>query len=135
MRIINAVLCWLIQQCGVRCGQVCQNARYLYGLQQVAGLVQGGSLGRPVAGQMIKTMHRASVHNSGEDDHAYLWEHGVHDFDSAVALFGRPKRIFCDSYNPPYSPCAYYIPGRVCFSLYARLACMLGLSVCTLIAV
>ena len=84
---------------------VSQNARLLYGLPPLVELARSGDLGEITAGLMVKTMHRGSVHNSGEDDHSYLWEHGVHDFDSMRFVFGsEPKRVFCDSYNPPWSP-------------------------------
>jgi predicted dehydrogenase len=109
---------------------VSQNARLLYGLPPLVELIRSGELGEITAGLMVKTsehqscclncyvdllsycaymcsppVHRATVHNSGVDDHAYLWEHGIHDFDSMRFVFGsEPKRLFCDSYNPPWSP-------------------------------
>ena len=85
---------------------VSQNARLLYGLPPLVEYARSGALGDITSGLMVKTMHRGSVHNSGADDHAYLWEHGVHDFDSMRFVFGsEPKRVFCDSYTPPWSPC------------------------------
>jgi predicted dehydrogenase len=97
---------------------VSQNARLLYGLPQMVELARSGALGDITAGLMVKTMHRGSVHNSGADDHSYLWEHGVHDFDSMRFVFGcEPKRIWCDSCkskttlhppSPPQTPTARF---------------------------
>ena len=48
---------------------------------------------------------RPRVHHSGTDDHAYLWERGIHDFDQLRHLLdAEPKRLFCHSFNPPWSP-------------------------------
>ena len=50
-----------------------------------------------------RTGNRPNVKHSGEDDHAYLWERGIHDLDSICHMFGStPSKIFCDSFNPPW---------------------------------
>ena len=54
---------------------------------------------------MTRFGNRPNVKHSGDDAHAYLWERGIHDLDTICHMFGsRPSRIFCDSFNPPWSP-------------------------------
>jgi predicted dehydrogenase len=84
---------------------VCQNDRFRSGADTLAALTAGGTLGQPYFGLMTRFGNRPSVKHSGEDEHAYLWERGIHDLDTICHMFGsRPSRIFCDSFNPPWSP-------------------------------
>jgi predicted dehydrogenase len=85
---------------------VCQNDRFRSGADTLAALAASGSMGRgPYFGLMTRFGNRPSVKHSGEDDHAYLWERGIHDLDSICHMFGStPSKIFCDSFNPPWSP-------------------------------
>ena len=83
---------------------VLQNDRYRSGADEIHQLVKSGKIGQPYFGMMTRYGNRANPHHSGEDDHSYLWERGIHDFDSIVHLFdSKPKRIFADSFNPPWS--------------------------------
>ena len=84
---------------------VTQNARYYPPVQTIRRLLRCGDLGRPAFGLMTKYGWRPRVHHSGTDDHAYLWERGIHDFDQLRHLLdAEPKRLFCNSFNPPWSP-------------------------------
>jgi predicted dehydrogenase len=63
-------------------------------LRAPQALVRGGSLGRPYFGLITRFGHRPNVRHSGSDDHAYLWERGIHDFDTALHCFDSPpKRV------------------------------------------
>lgn len=89
---------------GVRVA-VCQNARYAAAHVTINRLVREGAYGRPVFGLMTKYGWRPRVHHSGEDEHAYLWERGIHDLDTLRYLFNAdPVRIWGHSFNPPWSP-------------------------------
>ena len=89
---------------GVRVA-VCQNARYAAAHVTINRLVREGTYGRPVFGLMTKYGWRPRVHHSGEDEHAYLWERGIHDLDTLRYLFDAdPVRIWGHSFNPPWSP-------------------------------
>ncbi len=84
---------------------VTQNARYYPPVLTIRRLLQSGDLGRPSFGLMTKYGWRPRVHHSGADQHAYLWERGIHDFDQLRHLLdSEPKRLFCNSFNPPWSP-------------------------------
>ncbi len=84
---------------------VTQNARYYPPVLTIRRLLQSGELGRPSFGLMTKYGWRPRVHHSGEDRHAYLWERGIHDFDQLRHLLdAEPRRLFCHSFNPPWSP-------------------------------
>lgn len=84
---------------------VAQNARYYPPLLTLRRLLRSGDLGRPCFGQMAKYGWRPRVHHSGTDRHAYLWERGIHDFDQLRHLLdAEPRRLFCHSFNPPWSP-------------------------------
>jgi predicted dehydrogenase len=84
---------------------VTQNARLGAGNWTLARLTRDRVYGRPVFGTMTKSGWRPGVHHSGEDAHAYLWERGIHDFDTLRWIFdAEPKRISCLSFNPPWSP-------------------------------
>ena len=84
---------------------VCQNDRFRSGADTLAALAAGGSLGQPYFGLMTRFGNRPGVKHSGEDDHAYLWERGIHDLDTICHIFSStPAKIFCDSFNPPWSP-------------------------------
>jgi|EP01044_Picomonas_judraskeda_P012805 predicted dehydrogenase len=84
---------------------VCQNDRFRSGADTLVALTSSGSLGQPYFGLLTRFGNRPNVKHSGEDAHAYLWERGIHDLDTICHMFGsRPCRIFCDSFNPPWSP-------------------------------
>ena len=84
---------------------VLQNDRYRSGADEIHQLVKEGKIGQPYFGLMTRYGNRQNPHHSGEDDHAYLWERGIHDFDSICHLFdSKPKKVFADSFNPPWSP-------------------------------
>ena len=84
---------------------VTQNARYAGPSLTLSNLVKDGTLGAASFGLMTKYGWRPRTHHSGEDKHAYLWERGVHDMDTALAIFNdRPKRVWCHSFNPGWSP-------------------------------
>ncbi len=84
---------------------VTQNARFYPPVQTIRRLLQAGTLGAPGFGLMTKYGWRPRVHHSGTDRHAYLWERGIHDFDQLRYLLdSEPKRLFCNSFNPPWSP-------------------------------
>ncbi|MEW6754274.1 MAG: Gfo/Idh/MocA family oxidoreductase [Candidatus Latescibacterota bacterium] len=84
---------------------VTQNARLGAAAWTLARLTRQQVYGRPVFGLMTKAGWRPGVHHSGQDDHAYLWERGIHDFDTLRWIFAaEPRRISCLSFNPPWSP-------------------------------
>jgi predicted dehydrogenase len=84
---------------------VTQNARYYPPVLTIRRLLQSGELGHPSFGLMTKYGWRPRVHHSGADQHAYLWERGIHDFDQLRHLLdAEPRRLFCHSFNPPWSP-------------------------------
>ena len=84
---------------------VAQNARYYPPVLTIRRLLRSGALGRPCFGLMTKYGWRPRVHHSGTDRHAYLWERGIHDFDQLRHLLdAEPRRLFCHSFNPPWSP-------------------------------
>eukprot|EP01050_Picozoa_sp_SAG11_P029991 SAG11_NODE_8676_length_988_cov_1.490439_1_plen_253_part_01 len=84
---------------------VCQNDRWRSGADTLQAVVRSGRLGALYFGLMTRFGHRPNVRHSGEDDHAYLWERGIHDFDTILHIFdSTPARLFCDSWNPPWSP-------------------------------
>lgn len=89
---------------GVRVA-VCQNARFAAAHVTINRLVKAGTYGRPVFGLMTKYGWRPRVHHSGDDEHAYLWERGIHDLDTLRFLFDAdPVRMWGHSFNPPWSP-------------------------------
>lgn len=89
---------------GVRVA-VCQNARFAAAHVTINRLVKEGTYGRPVFGLMTKYGWRPRVHHSGDDEHAYLWERGIHDLDTLRFLFDAdPVRMWGHSFNPPWSP-------------------------------
>lgn len=82
-----------------------QNALYNGGNATFARLVAEQKYGRAANGLMIKFGWRPKVHHSGGVHHSYLWERGVHDFDTMRAIFGQEvKRVSAMSFNPPWSP-------------------------------
>ena len=55
--------------------------------------------------QMKLGWRKKGVHHSGEDEHSYLWERGIHDFDTMRFMFAdTPKRMWAHSFNPSWSP-------------------------------
>jgi len=93
------------EKCGVKVG-VSQNAKYNRATVTMARLIREETYGKASFGVMTKFSWRSKgVHHSGEDDHAYLWERGIHDFDSMRYVFGvDPVRMWGNSFNPPWSP-------------------------------
>lgn len=84
---------------------VTQNARLGAANATMGRLTRGEVFGKPVFGVMTKSGWRPAVHHSGEDAHAYLWERGIHDFDTLRWLFNADvEHISCLSFNPPWSP-------------------------------
>ena len=82
-----------------------QNALYNGGNATFARLVAGRKYGRAANGLMIKFGWRPKVHHSGGVHHSYLWERGVHDFDTERASIGEEvKRVSAMTINPPWSP-------------------------------
>jgi predicted dehydrogenase len=84
---------------------VCQNARYAPQFLTINKLVRERTYGAPSFGLITKYGWRPRTHHSGRDQHSYLWERGVHDFDTARFMFdARPGRVWCHSFNPSWSP-------------------------------
>jgi predicted dehydrogenase len=82
-----------------------QQALYNGGNATLARLVAEKKYGRPGCGLMVKYGWRPKVHHSGKQHHAYLWERGVHDFDTMRAIFNEEvRRVSAISFNPPWSP-------------------------------
>jgi predicted dehydrogenase len=87
---------------------VCQNARYAAPVATIRRLVRERVHGTPVFGAVTRFGARPDVRHSRGVRHAYLWERGVHDLDTARALFdARPIRVWGHSFNPPWSPYAH----------------------------
>ena len=92
------------QERGVKVA-VCQNARYAAASVTINRLVSAGTYGRVSFGLMTKYGWRPGVHHSGLDQHAYLWERGIHDLDAMRFMVNaRPSRIWGNSFNPDWSP-------------------------------
>ena len=90
---------------GVKVG-VSQNAKYNAATVTLRRLIQEEVYGKANFGQMTKLSWRSKgVHHSGEDDHSYLWERGIHDFDTMRFAFAdTPKKMWGKSFNPSWSP-------------------------------
>ena len=88
------------------CVVVTQNRRY--GVREIAvrRLLESGGYGRVCAGSICASGMRGRVHHSGEDEHAYLWERGIHDLDTLLHYVAprRAVRVSAKSFNPPFSP-------------------------------
>jgi predicted dehydrogenase len=84
---------------------VSQNAKYSAAQVTLARLLREEVYGKASFGMFLKLSWREKgVHHSGKDDHAYLWERGIHDFDTLRYVLGDPKRMWAHSFNPPWSP-------------------------------
>ncbi len=84
---------------------VCQQARYAPATRAAVDRLAVGDLGAPQFGLMTRFSRRPNVHHSGQDRHAYAWERGVHDLDTAWSLFGgTPQTVRAVGFNPPWSP-------------------------------
>lgn len=84
---------------------VCQNARYAAAHVTIHRLVTEGTYGKPSFGLMTKYGWRPGVHHSGLDQHAYLWERGIHDLDAIRYMFNAlPRSTWGHSFNPDWSP-------------------------------
>jgi predicted dehydrogenase len=90
---------------GVKIG-VSQNKKYKGSTMTLGRLVREEVYGRASFGMFSElSWRKKGVHHSGEDEHAYVWERGIHDFDSMRYIFsGHPKRVWAQSFNPPWSP-------------------------------
>jgi len=86
---------------------VCQNRRCSPSVQTIHRLIRDRACGPPSFGMMSTFGWRPGVHHSGIDRHSYLWERGIHDLDAVCFMLGaRPKRVWGNSFNPPWSPYA-----------------------------
>ena len=85
---------------------VSQNAKYNAGAVTLNRLIRDEVYGKPCFGMhMALSWRKKGVHHSGEDDHAYLWERGIHDFDTMRFMFAdTPKRMWAHDFNPSWSP-------------------------------
>ncbi len=85
---------------------VSQNAKYNPATVTMRRLIQDEVYGKASFGMLMKLSWRSKgVHHSGEDDHSYLWERGIHDFDTMRYIFASdPKRMWAHSFNPSWSP-------------------------------
>ena len=88
-----------------RCVAVCQNAKYSAPTMTIHRLIRERTFGRPAFGLMTKHSWRPGTHHSGKVRHSYLWERGIHDFDTMRFLFdAQPVRVWGHSFNPSWSP-------------------------------
>lgn len=85
---------------------VSQNARYHPITRTLNRLIREEVYGKARFGLMTTFgWRRKGVHHSGNDRHSYLWERGIHEFDSLRFIFSdNPSRIWGHSFNPPWSP-------------------------------
>jgi predicted dehydrogenase len=84
---------------------VCQNRRYAPLNATLHRLIRDQVYGRPSFGLMTRYGWRSRTHHSGTDQHAYLWERGIHDLDEIrFVLNAHPKRVWAHSFNPSWSP-------------------------------
>lgn len=90
---------------GVKVG-VSQNAKYNAATVTLARHLREETFGPASFGLFTKIGWRSKgVHHSGEDDHSYLWERGIHDLDTMRFIMGKePVRMWAHSFNPPWSP-------------------------------
>ena len=127
----------IVGEANMRKLKICvgQNALYNGANATFARLVREKAYGRVANGLVTKFGWRPKVHHSGTMKHAYLWERGVHDFDTIRAVFGEEvKRVSALAFNPPWSPYAHgagnhvwleFESGAVCsyscsFAVYAQ---------------
>ena len=85
---------------------VSQNAKYNAGSVTLRRLIQDEVYGKASFGMHVAlSWRKKGVHHSGEDLHSYLWERGIHDFDTMRFMFAdTPKRMWSHDFNPPWSP-------------------------------
>ena len=84
---------------------VCQNDRYSASSVTIRRLVREGTYGKTSFGLLTKYGMRRGTHHSGKVRHSYLWERGIHDFDTMRSLFdARPTHVWGHSFNPQWSP-------------------------------
>ena len=90
---------------GVKVG-VCQDKRYIAGKYTMGRLIREDVYGKASFGMLAELgWRKKGVYHSGEDDHSYLWERGIHDFDTMRYVFDDlPRRMWAHSFNPPWSP-------------------------------
>ena len=85
---------------------VSQNAKYNAATVTMRRLIKDEVYGKASFGMHMKLGWRSKgVHHSGEDEHSYLWERAIHDFDTMRFMFAdTPKRMWAHSFNPSWSP-------------------------------
>lgn len=85
---------------------VSQNAKYNAATVTMRRLIKDEVYGRASFGMQMKlSWRKKGVHHSGQDDHSYLWERGIHDFDTMRFIFASdPVRMWAHSFNPSWSP-------------------------------
>ena len=85
---------------------VSQNKKYTGGMVTMHRLIRDQVYGKASFGMIMQLgWRKKGVHHSGQDDHAYLWERAIHDFDNMRFIFADlPKRLWAHSFNPPWSP-------------------------------
>ena len=85
---------------------VSQNAKYNAATVTMRRLIKDEVYGKASFGMHMKLSWRSKgVHHSGEDEHSYLWERAIHDFDTMRFMFAdTPKRMWAHSFNPSWSP-------------------------------
>jgi len=90
---------------GVKVG-VSQNAKYSAATVTLSRHLREETYGKASFGLFTKIGWRSKgVHHSGHDDHAYLWERGIHDLDTMRFIFGKdPEKMWAHSFNPGWSP-------------------------------
>ena len=85
---------------------VSQNAKYNSASVTMNRLIREEAYGKACFGMHIAlSWRKKGVHHSGEDTHSYLWERGIHDFDTMRFRFAdTPKRMWAHDFNPSWSP-------------------------------
>ena len=85
---------------------VSQNAKYNAPTVTLNRLMREKVYGEVSFGMhMALSWRKKGVHHSGEDTHSYLWERGIHDFDTMRFMFAdTPKRMWAHDFNPSWSP-------------------------------
>jgi len=84
---------------------VTQNARYSGSFPTLARLIREEVYGKAGFGLMSKFGWRPRTHHSGEQQHSYLWERGIHDLDTLRAVMNSDVvKVSGRSFNPAWSP-------------------------------
>jgi len=83
---------------------VAQNARYSRLYLTIKRILEQEIYGRASYGLFIQNEWRPGVKHVGDIFHSYLWERGIHDFDTLRSFLGDPEKISSLSFNPTWSP-------------------------------